>query len=794
MDDFLLQESGDYLLQETGDKILLEQQVEIPTVVTLAASGIGQNSALGNGNITSTGGENPSIRGFQYNTVPAEDKTVQETASFSTGAYQLSLLGLTPGQTYFFRAFATNSEGTGYGEWLSFTATASQYAITIDGIDRTGDIVNQTLTIQDILNDQQNTCTFVLVNLSGNGIPETDDEITIDLPDGTRIFGGRIIGITLSSKRETGVVFATIQCVDYVRDLDHNLVSKAYTDMTDKEIIEDIVATFAPGLGITTNNVIEGVTIDQINFNYVQPSQALRRIADLTGRNWYIDYNKDIHYFPLLTNTTPFNITDVAEPVRTTYINDSMATLPAGTLKNDAAYVSPSYVMLNPASSFTEGHLEYEKALASSFVAEFDFRVINATDGDSTFFYWGAQTTPLQEDEAAGYGGYLVAFDEFVDQIQLWFDGTLLTSVSQTLLDDGNLKEAKVVVVGSNIKVYLGGVLKIDYTDSVRSLLGTRVGVGGRSGLNYNEHRLFRFFVYNDSLDTNATDYADLTISKDASQLKNRVYVRGGTNLSDLTTYEEKGDGVKRQFLVPDKPHDVTIRVNGVEKTLGIKNVDTSGFQWYVNFQEKYVEQDASEAILGTGDTLEVEYRYDIPILVAVEDTASIAENGQREFPIFDKTITTQEAARARAAAELTDYANDLIEGSFTTHTAGFRAGQYIRINLDEYEVDADYIVQRVTAISLGGGKYQYDIAIASAKTMGIIRFLIELLEANNKLIEVNDDEVVDNLLAVTDSLLSDSLTDNLTIDSAGPYATWCTDSLDVAPSTRARWDLFQWG
>jgi hypothetical protein len=113
---------------------------------------------------------------------------------------------------------------------------------------------------------------------------------------------------------------------------------------------------------------------------------------------------------------------------------------------------------------------------------------------------------------------------------------------------------------------------------------------------------------------------------------------------------------------------------------------------------------------------------------------------------------------------------------------------------LSEYDVDDDYIVQKVVARSLGAGKYVYTISIASSKTMGIIKFLIGLLEANKNLIELDDNEVVDELLQVQDSLLSDSLTDLLTIDSSGAYFTWCTDSLQSTPITRARWDLFQWG
>lgn len=475
------------------------------------------------------------------------------------------------------------------------------YSIVINSIDRTNEVINNTIVIEDVLNDKANSCSFRLIDLGSNGAPATDDEIVITLDSGTIIFGGYITGVTLN-KQPSGVVEYGVRCTDYTYILDRYLAHRSYQSQTDAAVIADLVTRYCVGLGITTTNVVSGVTINSIKFNYVQVSQALRRIAELTGRNWYIDYEKDVHYFPLTTNAAPFNIT------------------------------------------------------------------------------------------------------------------------------------------------------------------------------------------------SSTSTYSDLKISKDGSQLKNRVYVRGGTKLSDPTTYSVKGDGVARQFPLPDKPHDVSITVGGVSKSLGIKNIDTTGYDWYLNFQEKYIEQDAGGTVVSSATTIVVTYTYDIPILVAVEDTASIAANGVKEFGIFDKSIDTTQAARDRASAELTDYANDIIEGSFVTYETGFRSGQYININLSEYGINDDYIVQKVIARSMGGGVYSYVVSIASSKTLGIIKFLIRLLEANKNLIELDDDEVVDELLLIQDSLLSDSLVDELTIDSTGPYFTWCTDSLDATPITRARWDLFQWG
>jgi hypothetical protein len=476
------------------------------------------------------------------------------------------------------------------------------YAITINEVDRTGDVIAGSVHIDDIINDRQNACNFKLMDISESGMPETGQEITITDVDDVIIFSGYVTRCSLASAKKTGAIIATVVCTDQTWLLDRNLVHKTYEDMTDAAIIADIVSTYCTGSGITTTNVIEGVTIDQISFNYIQPSQALRQICDLTGRSWYIDYEKDIHYFPLTTEAAPFNI------------------------------------------------------------------------------------------------------------------------------------------------------------------------------------------------DSDNNEYMELHIEKDASQLKNRVYVRGGTKLSDFTVYNEKGDGEKTVFVLPDKPHDISVEVNSVSETVGIKHVNTSGYDWYVNFQEKYIEQDSGGAVLADTDTVTVTYKYDIPILVAVENTASIEEYGQREFAIFDKQITTTNAARDRASAELTDYANNLIEGSFSTFTPGFVSGQYININLTSYDVNADYLVQSVKAVSMGAGLFKYEVAIASAKTLGIIRFLVELLEANKNLIELDDSESVDELFAITDALLSDSLTEALTIDSQGAYFTWVEDSPAGTIKTRMKWDLFSWG
>ena len=103
-----------------------------PTVTTQAVTNIADTSATGNGNITDTGGENCSKRGVCWNTTGdptvADDKS-EETDSFGTGAFTRPMTGLSPGQHYYVRAYAYNSQGYGYGSQVEFT-TQSKPVVT----------------------------------------------------------------------------------------------------------------------------------------------------------------------------------------------------------------------------------------------------------------------------------------------------------------------------------------------------------------------------------------------------------------------------------------------------------------------------------------------------------------------------------------------------------------------------------------------------------------------------------------------------------------------------------------
>jgi hypothetical protein len=101
-----------------------------PTVTTSAASDVTATGATLNGNITATGGANATTRGFAWGTnatlFGGDTATTTENGSFATGAFTASLSSLSGSTVYYVRAYATNSQGNGYGSISSFTTSSSE--------------------------------------------------------------------------------------------------------------------------------------------------------------------------------------------------------------------------------------------------------------------------------------------------------------------------------------------------------------------------------------------------------------------------------------------------------------------------------------------------------------------------------------------------------------------------------------------------------------------------------------------------------------------------------------------
>ena len=97
--------------------------IVVPTLTTTAITSITTTTAASGGNITADGGGTVSARGVCWATTSTPTTSNFTTSNGTgTGNFVSNLTGLTPGTTYYVRAYATNSAGTAYGNVVSFTS------------------------------------------------------------------------------------------------------------------------------------------------------------------------------------------------------------------------------------------------------------------------------------------------------------------------------------------------------------------------------------------------------------------------------------------------------------------------------------------------------------------------------------------------------------------------------------------------------------------------------------------------------------------------------------------------
>lgn len=108
-----------------GNEIVIKTLANLPTVSTKAITNIASTYATTGGDVTNDGGAVVTARGVVWSTSsgPTTSLTTKYTDPNSgIGSFNTTITGLTVGQRYYVRAFATNSTGTSYGNEQVFTS------------------------------------------------------------------------------------------------------------------------------------------------------------------------------------------------------------------------------------------------------------------------------------------------------------------------------------------------------------------------------------------------------------------------------------------------------------------------------------------------------------------------------------------------------------------------------------------------------------------------------------------------------------------------------------------------
>lgn len=177
---------------------------------------------------------------------------------------------------------------------------ANPVYITRNGTDISNSVNWKDVDMISVLTKEVSTLTFSVSMGVGQTFPAISVPVVgdvIKMYDSTGIiFGGTCT--ETETTIEGLMTKTTVTCTDWSYIFDGVLVKKNYAAMDPHDIVVDLVATFCAGKGFTTNHVqVAGFLVPSIKFNYQQPTKSLESLAKLIGWDWYIDPNKDVHFF-----------------------------------------------------------------------------------------------------------------------------------------------------------------------------------------------------------------------------------------------------------------------------------------------------------------------------------------------------------------------------------------------------------------------------------------------------------------------------------------------------------------
>ena len=195
--------------------------------------------------------------------------------------------------------------------------------VKIASVDRTEYVDARSLSIIDELTSRVNSASFVFI-CNDIALAPIDGQAVLIEEGATKLFSGRIL-----TKEEDflnpNLLKYQVECIDHTRDLDKKLVIESYLDKTGGYIIKDIIDKYTTGF--TYVNVSDGPTITRITFDYVQVSEAITKIAETCGYQWYIDYDKDIYFFLKTDYPANFQLDDDQKYYKDLIINTDISQL-----------------------------------------------------------------------------------------------------------------------------------------------------------------------------------------------------------------------------------------------------------------------------------------------------------------------------------------------------------------------------------------------------------------------------------------------------------------------------------
>jgi len=174
--------------------------------------------------------------------------------------------------------------------------------ITLANKDITKYVTLDSIEVSDSIKVKADTANLEMVVIGQDPHPRAGNVLEI-WDDNTLEFRGPVLRKEQRIRNPRTFEYS-LEASDFTRFFDRRLVSETYiTGKRCREVIADIVSKYT--IGFTINHVYHGPKLPEMAFDFIYPSQALDEIAEKVGYQWFIDFDRDIWFMPLIAMASP---------------------------------------------------------------------------------------------------------------------------------------------------------------------------------------------------------------------------------------------------------------------------------------------------------------------------------------------------------------------------------------------------------------------------------------------------------------------------------------------------------
>ena len=352
-------------------------QQDKPTVETVGVDNITMTTATVEGNVTNDGGSAVTERGICYSIY--ENPTLSDSirrAGTGIGRYYCEMSNLTNATTYYIRAFATNSEGTSYGDVITMRTVEHPVLATVT-TDEVSDItINTAVCGGNVLNDG-----FAEVTERGICYATHQEPTAFDY----KVSGGE--GLGLFQCRMSGLEMLTTY---YVRAYAKNSEGYAYGNEVSfvtadetylPEVITHEVTDFNHFYAIGGGEVVAdgGLDIIKRGICYSTSHNPTIYSSVLTAGGGMGEFECRMTY--LFGNTTYYVRAFASNSAGTSYGNEvSFTTSPHPNTAPEGAIPALFSISGGQQVFFSKGNLQYQASTGTWRFAEHQWDFVGGTD------------------------------------------------------------------------------------------------------------------------------------------------------------------------------------------------------------------------------------------------------------------------------------------------------------------------------------------------------------------------------------------------------------------------------